>query len=226
MEHPISLLYAHFTLPLYPRQIGQWRGAVAGQAGWEEEVFHNHAGDKDSYHYAYPLVQYRCQGGRAAILGINEGAEAVRSWLFRSSGEIWMNGRAHELKVEAYREEQAALAFTETTRVYRLMDWLPLNTDNYKLWLATHDLVGRVELLNRLLAGNLLALASGLGWQIPGRFDARLLNLKQLRTVSHHGTGHLAFNVLFTSNLLLPSGTALGKGVSHGFGILHQSGEL
>lgn len=41
----IRTLSIHFDLPLFPRQIPQWRGAFAEFAGAENDVFHNHKND-------------------------------------------------------------------------------------------------------------------------------------------------------------------------------------
>ncbi len=38
----IRTLYLHFDLPLFHRQIPQWRGAFAELAGVENDLFHNH----------------------------------------------------------------------------------------------------------------------------------------------------------------------------------------
>lgn len=224
----VPILCLVFSQSLYPRQIPQWRGAIARNAGWENLPFHNHKKRsnesfqtaEDQYIYSYPLIQYRVIGGKAAIWGIDKGVQFIKSWQNKSNGKIRLGFKETRLHVIDQPEEVFDFQLTDQLHTYRLLDWLPLNPENYKRWLQADDLIARIELLNSILLSNLLAMAEGLGWRIPGKVDVRLLLIREMRKVRHHETDHIALNVLFKTNILLPPGIALGKGVSHGFGVL------
>ena len=38
----LHTLLVHFDLRLHPKQLSRWRGAVAEDAGWNKDAFHNH----------------------------------------------------------------------------------------------------------------------------------------------------------------------------------------
>ena len=225
--HPLTILNLTFDLPMYPRKIHLWRGAVVEHVGRDKDLFHNHDNGQDQqrsnqkFHYRYPLIQYRSRNGKAQIHGLTQGADALRQWIESSPKTIRISGRKYPLQLANYQEDEFPLQITEEVHTYRLMDWMPLNQDNYQRWLQMDRLTQRVALLEEILAGHLLAFASGVDWTLPRRFDAYLLTIKGIRNVYWHGHNRLAFNVLFKTNLLLPPGIALGRAVSHGFGVTH-----
>ncbi|MEL6676288.1 MAG: CRISPR-associated endonuclease Cas6 [Bacteroidota bacterium] len=254
MSTSISTLLTTFNLPLRPSQISQWRGAVAESAGWtENDLFHNHARVevvpetlppsgksqheistlaapavtlKDRYLYRYPLIQYRVIDGRAALFAVGEGVPALRSWLMNRPDEFIIGKQKGRLLIQGLQEQVHELKVLPQARLYRLMDYQALNQENYQRWKAADSLVERVHLLDQLLNNHLIGLAKGLDWQIQERFEARLLNLRKIRTVKTHGSERLAFNLIIKTRLDLPPGIAIGKAVSHGFGTLQPTREV
>lgn len=232
-----TTLSLNFDLHLYPRQISRWRGAVAQSSGYHP-LFHNHRNETaitevppaDSpatkrYDYRYPLIQYRSQQGKAALFGINKGAEALRQWVMQTGGKLNMGGRNHDLRLIKLEEEQWNLQMLPRMATYRLMDWTPLNQDNYQKWRTAKNLAERVALLDRILVGNLLSLSNGLNWQLPQRLEASLWHIRSTKKVRVHRDERMAFNVLFKANIDLPDGMALGRNVAFGFGVLKRCGE-
>lgn len=233
----VTTLRLAFDLHLYPRQITRWRGAIAESAKYAP-LFHNHYNPKPitqrpaaddpaakKYNYLYPLIQYRSEGGKAALFGINEGAEALRTWVMQTGGKLKMGGRIHDLRLTKLEEEKWQLQMLPHMATYRLMDWVPLNQENYAKWRAAKNLTERVALLENILAGNLLSLANGLNWQLPQRMDVCLLHIRNSRKVQVHRENRIAFNVLFKVNMELPNGAALGRSVAFGYGTFEQCSE-
>ncbi len=215
-----STLFVQFDLPLYPRQIAQWRGMVSESAGWSNDLFHNHQNsDAHQYIFRYPLIQYRSVRGKAALWAIGPGVEAVRQWVGHNGKIKTRNESVISLRIIDLLEQQHRLQMTDSLQTYRLMDWIALNEANYQRWKNTDTLVGRVRLLDEILAGQLLGFATALHWQLPQRLEARLLNLKKMRTVKLHDFQAIAFNVLYRTNLMLPTAIALGRGKAFGFGV-------
>ncbi|MEM7659705.1 MAG: CRISPR-associated endonuclease Cas6 [Bacteroidota bacterium] len=244
---PISTLYTQFSLPLRPGQIPAFRGAVAEAAGWEQDLFHNHARTevvpapqpvaegpstepeeappvtlKDQFVYRYPRIQYRVRDGKAVIWAIGEGVPALRRWLMEKEDQILIGGRKRPLLIEQLREGSHQLRLLPKKRLYRLMDYQPFNGENYREWQQAEHLIARIQLIERILTGNLLNIAKVAGVFVEERIEAQLMNLRDTKTVRTHGTQRLAFNLIFQTNLDLPPSVALGRAVSHGFGVCER----
>ena len=247
MSISLKTLTARFSLPLRPRDIPAWRGAVAEAAGWEQDLFHNHAPArvgpevpepvaelpqgqpqperratlKDTYLHRYPLIHYRVSRGQASLWGLNEGAQALRRWLLAQEAPLEMGGRRYSLQIAELQERQYRLEIAGAQRTYRLMDYLALNQENYLAWQQAPNLMVRMQLLEGALTGHILGFCTAVGYHIPDRaLEVSLLHLREARPVRLHGVERLAFNLIFRTNLTLPPQLALGKGVSHGFGLL------
>ncbi len=220
----LRLLEARFDLPLRHEQVPQWRGAFAEWVSDQEgnDLFHNHAnGAADEYHRRYPLVQYRSVKGKATILALNEGVEAVSDLLQRSpEWQIRWQGAPTPLRMEHLHMDSASLGLSSELREYRLLRWLALNEENYQTWRQLGSFRERVDLLDRTLAANLLSLCSGLHWKIPRRFEARLTLVDHIGSTQAHGVEVMTFDCRFVTDLVLPTGLGLGKSSSLGFGVL------
>jgi len=78
--------------------------------------------------------------------------------------------------------------------------------------------VDRRRLLERILIGNFLSLAKGLGVHLEAHLQARItsFNHRQVNTP----VPMLGFKIQFVSNFLLPEFLGVGKMVSKGFGLM------
>ncbi|MCB9352680.1 MAG: hypothetical protein H6573_35140 [Lewinellaceae bacterium] len=214
----LRLLHLTFDLPLYPRQLPQWRGAFNEMAGWENHLLHNHKGEKEAYHYRFPLVHYRMWRGKAAVTAINEGIEAVQEALAANSWDINWEGEQKTLQVEGLNMKEHDLRMLPHPKTYRLFNWLALNQENYEKWQHSKSLVQRAALLENILAGHILGFCTAMGYRLPERLEVNLHEIQFMKKVRLHGNPMIAFNITYDANVLLPSGIALGRGVSTGFG--------
>ena len=240
----IETLKIRFDLPLLPKHIYQFRGAMADAAGWEHNLFHNHgyqppeqaeqpnaASDRltkaadlpkqlsKAVFYRYPLIQYRSEGGKAAIWAMGDGIEAIRQWMNDGLDNFRIGGRRKPLKIVDFKGTDFYLRRTEELHTYRLMDWLALNQVNYQRWQKIGRYIERITLLEEVLAGQLLSFATAAGWQIPERFEVQLYNVRSARPVQVHGSEKIAFNILYKTNLCLPPSIAVGRSTAFGFGV-------
>ncbi len=172
----------------------------------------------EKFLYRYPLVQYRSIRGKAAIFAMNEGVAAFQKVLATSNWEINWEGQPLQLQLEGLDMKDHYLQVTKEMHSYRLRRWMPFNDANYQRWLDCPDLHAKVDLLESILPGQLLNFCTGVGWQLPQRFDFRLLDLHATHSLRYHDIRRIALDVTYSANLLLPFGMALGKAVSHGFG--------
>ncbi|HMO41099.1 MAG TPA: hypothetical protein PKC76_18975 [Saprospiraceae bacterium] len=146
---PLTTLGATLDLPLLPRQIAQFRGAVVEAFGQEYDLLHNHDNETESapdsppniptaYHYRYPLVHYRTWQGRATLFGVEAGVPLLREFLLRTA-QLTLGGQTLPLRIHWLREQEWALHMTDQPCTYRLMDYLPFHQENYARWLSAPD---------------------------------------------------------------------------------------
>lgn len=216
-----------FDLPLRHDQLPGFRGAFAALAGREHDVFHNHdndAGSDREYKHRYPLVQYRVHDGRAAVVGINEGADGLERLVKgRALEQFEMNGYAVPLEVVHSRKERGlsvAVLPGDEGRVYRIYHYLPLGPENYRDYKGLPSLVDKVRMLERLLQNHIVSMALGTGG-VLGKDDVVqvvLQDIDRVQKVKVLGTAMMAFDVVFRVNVELPEGIGLGRKVAFGFG--------
>ncbi|MCC6727404.1 MAG: hypothetical protein IT258_23070 [Saprospiraceae bacterium] len=214
----LHLIKVQLDIPLRRFQISRLRGMVAEHAGFEHDLLHNHRdGKADKYHYRYPLVQYKVQNGKALVVGINKGAEILRS-IFQPMQMTLAN----DLPVASWKETFLPVGMSEELRPYSIWQWLPLNQENYQRWLENDNQFWRHEELERILTAHLLAFAEGIQFTVPrprGLF-VQIDEITAQRAAKFHDNDVLSFDVKFQANMLLPADVGIGRGSSHGFGSL------
>ncbi|MEL6866207.1 MAG: CRISPR-associated endonuclease Cas6 [Bacteroidota bacterium] len=216
----IKQLQIAFQLPIYHRQIPQWRGAIIEWAGLEKDRFHNHKTGQERY-YRYPLIQYFVWNRQAAILALNEGAHQLEDLLAQKEWRIRWRDQTHLLQTDQVQLDWPSVGLTEQMHTYQLQHWLPFNQQNYQWWSnEARDLKARATKLEKILLAHLLTFATGIRWQIPGQLIVRLQHIQRTKRLRFHQTPMVAFDICFECNLRLPEGIRLGRVVSHGFGEL------
>lgn len=82
------------------------------------------------------------------------------------------------------------------------------------------DEISRMELLEKILIGNLISFAKGIGWDIKREIKVRISKILKTKNLKYKNTHLLAFGIEFSGNFSLPTYLGLGKGVSHGYGVV------
>lgn len=217
----LRMMSVRFSSEVTMAELPKFRGAVIAAAGVENDLFHNH--QHEGFAYRYPLVQYRIMGGKASLVALNEGIEQMQQLL---GGDFLMRpvtfgNRCEQVRVEEMRINEFELSLLETPIRYHISHWLPFNQDNYRLWQRLSSVEERVSMLNKVLVGNLISFAKGIGWQLEGRVEAGVdYSTITERFVRFKGQHLVALQADFTTNLFLPRGIALGKGVALNKGIV------
>lgn len=204
---------------LSEREIPSFRGAVMAIAG-NDPLFHNHTEDAKDIN-RYPRIQYKLIDGHPAVVGIMEGADAVK--------RLFIPGAKHVMRIgQEYREFvvqdvvrrffKPSLKEGETGR-YQLRAWLPLNSENYEEYQNISSLAERVTKLDEILTGNILSLYKACEAFVEDRIIAHVVDLAP-RIVTFKSVRMQAFDAVVESNFALPLHCGIGKGVSHGFGVI------
>ena len=103
---------------------------------------------------------------------------------------------------------------------YRLLNWLPLNSKNYIEYQNLDSLLPRVQMLERVLIGNILSFLKGVGIHVDEQLKVLITDILGQRAATYKGVQLMTFDVEFKTNLTLPQDIGLGKNVSVGYGTL------
>lgn len=218
------ILSLQLNLPLHSGDIPGFRAAIAELVGLEHELFHGHNNDPEvlyQHNRAYPLIQYTTRRGRATIIGLGEGADALRQILLpRLPQELHFAGQTRPINGLNMQERSLELQMLDSPQTFGLYGWLALNAENYAEWKDNPGAAERFQLLSRALTGHLRAMAER--FEIPDfkSTQANILRIDNQKKVQWHGTELVRFNVLAEANLSVPYGVGLGRASAFGFGEL------
>ena len=216
----IKILNVRFNNELRNDEVGLFRGAVLAKLQEASSVlFHNHLGT--NFRYSYPLIQYKRQGGKASIVCLEEGTEAIGELFAAGDFCFRIGSRTVRMEIASITARQVLVQLWDTLFVYRLNRWLPLNEENYRVYQMLEGLADRYVFLEKKLIGNILSCAKGMDIYFENRVVCKIVEVEEPYWVSYKGVRMMAFNLCFKSNISLPEGIGLGKGVSLGNGILH-----
>ncbi len=218
----LSLLSVTFDTHIDPRDIPAFRGAVIERVGLNHGIFHNHKVDEAGRvhsEYRYPKVQYKVTGQFPSILFIEEGVEEAGHFFTRPDWSLSFGRRRYFANVRELQHQFYPISVTDEPYVYRLRRWMGLNQKNNQLFsnLGSKE---QKDLLNRILAGNILGFATGVGHLFERRFDVEIDEILFSSFQDYKGIKARTFDIQFTSNVLLPPKVGLGKGASVGFGVV------
>lgn len=217
----MRLLTIVLNIPLHPGDLPAFRACIAELAGFDNTLFHNHTPEAPATDrsWAYPLVQYAVRRGKAAIIGIGDGATAIRSKLLpQLEGTLNFAGKsyplgAYDIQLEDYQPE--VLPFSQP---FSLFGWLALKGDSYRNWKQAATEEERQTILSRALTGQLRALAETLGVPDHKSIVAQVTSVANCKKISWHGADLIRFDVEAKANLALPAGINIGRAAAFGFG--------
>lgn len=199
-------------------RVPQWQGrklrGFFSSGGGADSLLHNHEVSGASM-YRYPLVQYKIVGKTPVVLAIEEGIRAVHP-LVMERQELTLGEHRYPCGRVEIDLNTVLIGDTKEFRHYRFdSPWFGLNQANYRRY-EQSGAEERQELLKRILAGNLLSLAKGLGLSVDERLQIQL-DVKEQR-VRFKDEYVLGFTGTFSVNYLIPDLFGIGKSISRGFG--------
>ena len=215
----IRILQVQFDTEIKGYEIPAFRGAIIDKVGRENFLFHNHLNDT-KYLYSYPKIQYKQINRRPTILCIDDGVDEIHKFFEKKDWELNISGRWLNMKIADLRMNQFTMQVWDKTWKYQITNWVALNQENYKLYQNLQALTEKVEMLQKLLTGNLLSFAKGIDWTVDKPVELQISDLKNIRTTTLKQQKVLAFDIDFSTNIFIPNYIGLGKSVSLGFGVV------
>lgn len=218
--HKIPILVIRFANEITAAELPFFRGAIISKVPAALTLFHNHI--DTGFRYSYPLIQYKRIDGKAAIVCIGEGTEAIGNFFASADFNLQIGNRQVTFHIENMQASQWLLQPWEDTFTYTITRWLPFNSENYAKYKQLNGMVERVQMLEQLLVGNILSMCTGLGVHIESAITCQVQDISREYICEYKGVKMQALNLTFRTNVYLHNFIALGKGVSQGFGIVKQ----
>ena len=215
---PVRVLTIRFTNDLRHHELPLFRGAVISALDNKPLLFHNH--DGQALRYAYPLIQYKVLGGKAAIVAMGDGIDQLAQFFTSGNFDLKVGDRAMSLEVDRVQPLQYQLQVWDQMWPYRVLRWLPLNSQYYRRYQSMESLPERMEMLQDIMRGNILAMGKGLGVYFDRQVVVRLTGLDQPRLVRVKRTQVMSFNAQMRCNVNIPQYLGLGKHTSLGYGVV------
>lgn len=222
-----KILTILFDNELSYQEVPLFRGAIiqaartAINAESAHVLFHNHLGE--GFRFSYPLIQYKRIYGKAAIVCIGDGTEVIGDFFSSSSPMVQLGDKTTMLRIARILAQPFLIKVWDSSFKYSIRRWMPLNSQNYSKYMEMDDLVGKIEFLQRILTGNILSMAKGLGVDLTDPITVKLTHLDSPFIVAVKSVKMMTFNAEFTTNVSLPQFIGLGKDASIGFGTLFRT---
>ena len=224
-EAEITTLTVRFTNRMKQEELPLFRGAVIHSAENADVLFHNHMSD-DRLRYAYPLIQYKCIDGQAAVVCIGDGIADIENFLAHNPDSVRIGRRQEQLLIFRISKATTRLRLTPEWHGYRIHRYLPLSQENYAQYRKMESVVERYALLERCLVGNILSFAKGMGVFFDTDVKVALQQVDNIRPYEFKKMKMMGFDIVFKTNAVLPANIGLGRKVSFGFGVLTECDDL
>ncbi len=196
------------------------RGAIASlHRDWS--IMHQHLGRQ--YLYQHPLVQYKVIDNIPMVAGLGVGAELLAA--LEPPRRLVLNHAPVEFKDVRVISEIYEPDFSTPHRFHFATPWLALNEENHKLYRLMQDdgqAIAIRQLLERILIGNILSFAKGLGLSILAQLQARIANwhAEPVRAKQEESGLMLGFAASGEITFSAPPLWGFGKQSSRGNGVM------
>lgn len=215
-----NILTIKFANHIKRTEIPLFRGAVINALPSDNILYHNHTGN--GFRYSYPLIQYKRINGCAAIVCIGEGTEAISDFFTDFKPDVTIGEQLIHLEIDTIKPRRVLIQPWNDMLTYRISTWIPFNQDNYGQFKALDSLAERYAMLERILTGNILSFAKGIGIHFENQVICKISNVYRFFETEYKSVKHTAINAGFQCNISLPDNIGLGKGVSIGNGTIRM----
>lgn len=216
----INTFIIRFSNEIKFSDIPYFRSGILSAMDYDANVlFHNHKSDTE-FRYSYPLIQYKRINRKAAIVCFGEGALTVGELFVKQNLNVRIREQIVELAIESLKPLNYIVQPWEATFTYNIRNWLPLNSENYAKYMALEGVVEKTAFLEKILIGNILSMAKGLGIDVDKEIQCKILSVESPRLMLAKGVKLMSFDAVFKSNMSIPDFAGLGKHCSLGFGVV------
>lgn len=217
--YKLPTIVIQFDNEIESKSLPYFRGAVIASLEKKDILFHNH--DEDKLRYSYPLIQYKRIHRKAAVMGVGKGIEVISQLLSAHDFNFQIGNEQVEMRIEAVNAYDNEIVLTDDASYrYRLLNWLPLNSSNYAQYQNSDSLVERIQILERVLIGNILSFLKGVDVHLEEQLIVNVTDITGQRPYVYKKVRLMAFDIEFKTNIQLPQYIGIGKNASIGCGVL------
>ncbi|NPA43278.1 MAG: CRISPR-associated endonuclease Cas6 [Chlorobi bacterium] len=218
--HPVPYQEFVFNQPLRMYEARLLRSAILKVIKPYHVLYHNHL--DDGLRWGYPLIQYKVIKGHGAILYLGKGIEGIHA-LFNDLPRRTVRVGDREINLEIKKivsKLYQVRTWDDYFKRYRIINWLPVQEENYERFRQITDEEERVRFLENILKNNIFSFAKGVDWHIKERVHLRIRELSPLKWVSYKTVKFITYDAVFDTNVFLPPHIGLGKGAAHNYGVV------
>ena len=216
----LRLFTVIFDFEIERREIPAFRGAIINKVGLENILFHNHSGNK--FRYGYPLIQYKPIDRSPAIICINSGYDESLKLFEDTEWNFNINNKTVHAGIKHLSFDYFECGLTSNAVKYRINNWFGLNEQNFKKYTQLTANLEQKKFLEKILIGNILSFAKGINWIVDDQIMVSADYMPNRRFFNFKNNKMAGFDLIFSTNVLLPDKIGLGKSVSRGFGIIRK----
>ncbi|MCZ2459988.1 MAG: hypothetical protein LC128_10230 [Chitinophagales bacterium] len=202
--------------------------------GIDTELFYNRSEETNDTIKRYPLIQFKPVKGKAALLAINEGINAVNEILALLNKEEnkhiknkFLRTKQNYVDLSEYKSfplEKHTIKLLTIKQQYRVINWLPLDSHRYKVFLASGELKVLAELLDECLSRQINTMIAGTGFRYNFPFITYVSSiLATKKLIQVYKEKKLPFDCTFFCNLHIPDGIGIGQVPGIGFGTVYRT---
>ena len=181
-------------------------------------IFSNHYGCRDLR--TDSRVQYKVINGVGYILGIKEGAEAIK--MLSYINELHLENSIYKVRPTFCDKEETIAETDELVQYDFTSAYLPYGKKNYEIF---RSLKGRQEkkyFINNLLVNHILTLCKWYGLDVDKRRHTIYAHSRFKESISWFKTIRTSYKGEFRTNMVLPDFFGVGEKVSAGFGAVKR----
>jgi len=216
----LRLFTVIFDFEIERREIPAFRGAIINKVGLENILFHNHSGNK--FRYGYPLIQYKLIDRSPAIICINSGYDESLKLFEDTEWNFNINNKTVHAGIKHLSFDYFECGLTSNAVKYRINNWFGLNEQNFRKYTQLTANLEQKKFLEKILIGNILSFAKGINWIVNDQIIVSVDYIPNKRFFNFKNNKIAGFDLIISTNVLLPDKIGLGKSVSRGFGIIRK----
>ena len=186
----------------------------------EYSEIHNHT-ENGGFRLVYPELQFKFVNKEPLIVAHGSGFRILLE-IFNKIGYLEINHRRIEIVEKSIQAREEMLGLDDKFSRYRFVTpWMALNQSNFEEYKKL-DPIEKEQKLNRILWGNLRALAHAFDYWIEDQDAMKVSGHFKMKAVQFKGRSFSAFTGEFTTNFQIPELLGLGKQVARGFGTVEK----
>ena len=166
------------------------------------------------------MIQYKRIQGKAAIVCLKEGTEAIGQFFSEGTFTFNIGNRYVKMELGSVLSRKCLVQTWNSMFKYRICRWIPLNSENYQRYKAMEGISEKISFLESILIANLLSFSKGIGVYVEKEIQCKLTSLHDPFLVKNKGIKLMAFDIEFVTNMSLPDYIGIGKNASIGYGVV------